>query len=40
MIEDANPLWLDLGLVPMWPLPKKETYPQIWETALATALPR
>jgi len=40
MIEDLNPLWLDLGLCPMWPLPNKELYSQIWEAAVATAIPR
>jgi len=40
MIEAANPLWLDLGLCPMWPLPDKKVFPQIWDSALATALPR
>jgi len=40
MIEEINPLWLDLGLVPMWPLPDKRIYDEIWEKALMTALPR
>ena len=40
MIEDMNPLWLDLGLIDVWPLPDRDTYPQIWANALVTALSR
>ena len=40
MIEEANPLWLDLGLCSIWPLPDKSTFPEIWNRALSTALPR
>ena len=34
LIEEFNPLWLDLHVVPYWPLPDKELFPLQYQDCL------
>ena len=34
LIEDTNPLWLDLHTVPLWPLPDPDMFPEAYARCL------
>jgi len=34
VIEEVNPMWIDLNTVPFWPLPDIDLYPELYATCL------
>jgi len=34
LIEEKNPMWIDLNTVPLWPLPEPKAYPELYASCL------
>ena len=38
LIEKENPHWIDIIESPMWPLPEKQAFPELWAKCMACRL--